>query len=177
MGRVAGLAVVGCCLLAACGSPGHKIAPSTRTPPGYLAVRAPAWPDGGSLTAPVACSATNPGRSPAVSWRPGPPGTQSYAVTVTDPDAHDFLHWAVLGLPASTRSLPAGASPGGALPGGAHELRNGFGAVGYGGPCPPPGSRHRYVLTVWAVKGEPGSVDDLRREAPYTVSLTATYGR
>ena len=39
--------------------------------------------------------------------------------------------------------------------------RNGFGSIGYRGPCPPPGDPHRYVLRVFALDSEldlpPGS--------------------
>ena len=32
------------------------------------------------------------------------------------------------------------------------EGRTDFGATGYGGPCPPEGSSHRYVFTITALK-------------------------
>lgn len=117
------------------------------------------------------------GTSPAVSWAAGPAGTTGYAVTIIDPDAHDFVHWALLDVPPSVTSLAAGISPGGALPAGAHELDNGFDKPGYGDPCPPPGSTHHYVLTVWAVGGHPGSIADLARDAVASGSVTVTYSR
>src|SRR4051812_18696849 len=60
-----------------------------------LSVTSSSWPAGGTIAARFACHGSDPGHSPAVSWQPGPAGTGSYAVTVVDPDAHDFLHWAV----------------------------------------------------------------------------------
>jgi len=55
-----------------------------------------------------------------------------------------FLHWQAFGIPATARSLPAGA-----------RLKqvglNSFHERGYGGPCPPAGRPHRYVFTLRAL--------------------------
>ena len=81
-----------------------------------------------------------------------------------DPDARGFVHWLVVGIPASADGLS-----GGALPAGAREGGNDFGRTGYGGPCPPSGS-HRYVFTLYALSealqlsGTP-TADELRRAA------------
>jgi Raf kinase inhibitor-like YbhB/YbcL family protein len=92
--------------------------------------------------------------SPHLSWSGAPEGTQSYAVTVYDPDAptaSGFWHWAVFNIPADVTELPSGAS-GSALPEGAIELRNDGGTVGYIGAAPPPGhGRHHYHVVVHAV--------------------------
>lgn len=94
---------------------------------------------------------THLGQSPPLSWSSGPAGTVGYAITMIDPDANDFVHWAVVGIPPGVTSLPAGASGGPQLPAGAIELPNDFGKKGYGGPCPPPGAPHHYVITVTAL--------------------------
>jgi Raf kinase inhibitor-like YbhB/YbcL family protein len=101
---------------------------------------------------------TGGNRSPAISWSGEPKGTQSFAVTIFDPDAptgSGWWHWTVFDIPASVHSLPAGAgglnSTG--LPAGAIEGRTDFGFSNYGGPCPPVGDKpHRYILTVYAEK-------------------------
>jgi Raf kinase inhibitor-like YbhB/YbcL family protein len=77
----------------------------------------------------------------------------SFALIVTDPDApgQTFVHWVLYGLPAETRALPE-ALPGiGQLADGGRQGRNDFGDLGYGGPCPPPGSPHHYVFTLYAL--------------------------
>ncbi len=102
------------------------------------------------------CSGAN--RSPALSWSKLPPGTKSVALTMYDPDAptgSGWWHWIVYNLPASSTGLPAGASAGTGLPAGAVQGRTDFGSAGYGGPCPPAGSKpHRYQFTVFALKVE-----------------------
>ncbi|NMM04405.1 YbhB/YbcL family Raf kinase inhibitor-like protein [Paraburkholderia sp. RP-4-7] len=93
-------------------------------------------------------------RSPQLTWRDAPAGTRSFAVTVFDQDApgRGWWHWAVAAIPATVDSLPENASASGFLKKlGAVEARNDFDIDGYGGPCPPPGKPHRYVVTVYAL--------------------------
>lgn len=93
-------------------------------------------------------------RSPQLTWHDAPAGTRSFAVTVFDPDApgRGWWHWAVAAIPATVDSLPENASASGFLKKlGAVEARNDFDIDGYGGPCPPPGKPHRYVITVYAL--------------------------
>lgn len=95
-------------------------------------------------------------RSPALEWRGAPAPTRGYAVTLYDPDAPNregWWHWIVVDIPADRTSLPStapGAKPAD-WPAEARELRTDFGVPGYGGPCPPEGALHRYVLTVYAL--------------------------
>lgn len=89
--------------------------------------------------------------SPQLSWSGFPAGTQSFAITMYDPDAPTaagFWHWAVADVPAGVSSLDAGA----ALPDGAVALRNDSGEPGYVGAAPPAGhGPHRYWVVVHAV--------------------------
>ncbi|MDO5644816.1 MAG: YbhB/YbcL family Raf kinase inhibitor-like protein [Dermabacter sp.] len=88
--------------------------------------------------------------SPALAWSEVPDGTESFAITVYDPDAptgSGFWHWVALDIPASVTSLADGE----ALPDGAREWENDYGYEGYGGPCPPEGRIHRYIHTIHAL--------------------------
>jgi len=94
---------------------------------------------------------TDSGISPQLSWSGAPAGTQSYSITLFDPDAptgSGFWHWVAWDVPSGTTSLPTGAT----LPAGAVSGGNDGGGVGYTGPCPPTGDiTHRYVFTVVAL--------------------------
>jgi Raf kinase inhibitor-like YbhB/YbcL family protein len=92
--------------------------------------------------------------SPHLAWSGAPEGTQSYAVTMYDPDAptaSGFWHWAAFNIPADVTELPAGAS-GHNMPAGAVELRNDGGTTGYIGAAPPAGhGPHHYHIVVHAL--------------------------
>jgi Raf kinase inhibitor-like YbhB/YbcL family protein len=91
-----------------------------------------------------------------LAWKNAPPGTKSFALSIIDPHpvAQNWVHWFVINIPASTSSLPEGASPK-KMPAGAVELKNSFGDIGYGGPQPPKGSgEHPYVVTLFALSVE-----------------------
>lgn len=96
--------------------------------------------------------------SPALHWSGAPAGTQSFAVTIYDPDAptgSGWWHWVVFNIPANVTGLPAGAGDAHAhtLPAGAVQARSDFGFSNYGGPCPPVGDApHHYHVTVYALK-------------------------
>lgn len=97
------------------------------------------------------------GESPQLSWENAPAGTESFAVTVYDPDAptgSGFWHWVVYNIPSGTTELKtdAGNANGKKLPKNAIQALNDGGAMGYMGPCPPPGPAHRYIITVYALK-------------------------
>ena len=89
--------------------------------------------------------------SPQLTWSGFPDETQSFALTVYDPDAptgSGFWHWAVANLPVEVTSLPAG----GALPAGALVLPNEMRLTSFAGAGPPPGTgTHRYQFIVHAV--------------------------
>ncbi|MFS8907342.1 YbhB/YbcL family Raf kinase inhibitor-like protein [Synechococcus sp. OH2] len=90
--------------------------------------------------------------SPPLTWSGAPVGTQSFALTMDDPDAPrgTFVHWVVYNLPASVTSLPEGIRSDSDLPQGAVHGQNSWGRNSYGGPCPPSGT-HRYFFTLYAL--------------------------
>jgi Raf kinase inhibitor-like YbhB/YbcL family protein len=95
--------------------------------------------------------------SPELNWTNAPKDTQSFALTVYDPDAptgSGWWHWLVYNLPANVTHLAAGAgtSAGNLLPSAAKQGRNDFGSYDFGGACPPVGNpAHRYILTLYAL--------------------------
>lgn len=109
--------------------------------------------NGGPLptnSAQAGCGGTN--QSPQIAWSAGPASTQSYALTVFDPDAPTgtgFWHWTLFNIPPGTTSLYSGF--GSAPPVGTSGLSD-YGTLGYGGPCPPVGDIvHHYIFTVYAL--------------------------
>ena len=95
--------------------------------------------------------------SPDLAWSGAPEGTQSYAVTMFDPDAptgSGFWHWAVANIPADVTSLAEGAGDetGSGIPAPAFQLPNDARAARFIGGAPPPGDRpHRYFVVVSAL--------------------------
>ncbi len=95
--------------------------------------------------------------SPALNWTAAPSGTKSFAVTLFDPDAptgSGFWHWSIFDIPATATGLEknAGNPQAHLAPAGSVQVRNDYGTIGYGGPCPPKGDKpHHYVFTVFAV--------------------------
>lgn len=76
-----------------------------------------------------------------------PPGTESLALIVDDPDAPGgtFDHWLAWNIPTSAHRIGEDG-----LPSEAEEGRNGWGRVGYDGPQPPTGT-HRYYFRLYAL--------------------------
>lgn len=95
--------------------------------------------------------------SPELNWQNAPKDTQSFAITMYDPDAptgSGWWHWSVFNISPNVNQLKAGAGNSvDQLPEGSAQARTDFGKPGYGGPCPPVGDKpHRYYFTVHALK-------------------------
>lgn len=115
-----------------------------------LRVSSPAFGQGSAIPSEHTCEGHDV--APDLAWTPPPPGTQSVALLVEDPDAPDparpttvFTHWIVTGITPTVTQLR-----GGRLPGGAVQGTNDFGTRTWGGPCPPIG-RHRYFFKIFAL--------------------------
>lgn len=91
--------------------------------------------------------------SPPLTWSEPPPGTQSLALIMDDPDAPGgvFTHWVIFSIPSDSRSFPEALPTQAELPTHALQGKNGFSRIGYGGPCPPAGRPHHYQFTLYAV--------------------------
>jgi Raf kinase inhibitor-like YbhB/YbcL family protein len=111
-------------------------------------VTSPAFKDGGAIPALYTCDGAN--ESPPLEWEGAPSGAASYALRVQDIDTpQKFIHWIVYDIKPPTTSLAAAQ-----VPPGAKQTVNSLGKPGYGGPCPPAGSKHRYLFTVLALQTE-----------------------
>ena len=124
-------------------------------PPAVIAVTSPAFQD--SVDIPARTTRAGGNVSPALSWSTLPEGTASIVILVDDPDAPGrtpFSHWVLFNVRPASPGIPEGLGreP---LPSevpGAAQGENGFGALGYDGPAPPPGRGvHRYQFQVFAL--------------------------
>ena len=116
---------------------------------------------------PYACTdAGGTGKSPPLAWRRAPAGIKTFALVVRDPDAPggSFVHWVVYNLPANTTKLDSDVPKTETIAGGGDQGVNGFGNVGYQGPCPPPGKPHHYHFHLYALdtklEFKPGATAD-----------------
>src|ERR1700738_3231088 len=95
--------------------------------------------------------------SPQLSWTGFPTQTQSFVVSMYDPQAptgSGFWHWVVGDIPGTTTALAegAGALDSDLLPDGAFQLGGDAGMARYVGGAPPAGSGvHDYFITVSAL--------------------------
>lgn len=96
---------------------------------------------------PPAYTCKGPGMSPSLRITDIPAEAVSLALIMHDPDAPggDFVHWLVWNIDSATEFIEEGA-----VPAAARQGVNGFGNIGYGGPCPPSGT-HRYVFELYAL--------------------------
>src|SRR6056297_1145161 len=86
--------------------------------------------------------------NPDLEWKNVPEGTQSFALSVKDPDAPTgtFVHWLVYDISKDKREIAENSVPG-------KQVKNNFRKEDYGGPCPPSGV-HRYFFRLYALDVE-----------------------
>jgi Raf kinase inhibitor-like YbhB/YbcL family protein len=135
------------------------------------------WSNGSSIPTAYTCKGADV--APALTWTGVPEGTVELALVVTDPDAGDFVHWIVSGIDPTATALD-----GTALPAGAVEAENSSGTTGWVGPCPPEGTSHRYLFTLYALSEsallDPGTkpadaLAIIRGNAPSSAEYTGTF--
>ena len=111
-----------------------------------------AFKDGAAIPVTYTCDGADV--SPPLAWSGVPPGTRSFALIADDPDAPagTWVHWVLYNLSAAVSELPENIAKVETLDlGGARQGRTDFRRPGYGGPCPPPGSAHRYFFKLYAL--------------------------
>ena len=126
----------------------------TRAEP--FALRSPAYGMADAIPARFTCDGDDV--SPPLEWTAPPAATASLAVLMDDLDAPggSFTHWTGWDIDAGTTDLrEAEAAPA--------QGTTDFGTTGYGGPCPPPGEDHRYVITLYALDAELGLAEGADR--------------
>jgi hypothetical protein len=116
-----------------------------------MELRSEAFQDGGVIPSRFTCEGEDV--SPPLSWKGVPPEARALVLICEDPDAPlgTFVHWLVYDLSSQTSGVPEGVPAGADAPGGARQGKNGFGGIGFGGPCPPTGPYHRYYFTLYAL--------------------------
>ncbi len=109
---------------------------------------------------------TGENQSPHLSWENAPAGTESFAITMYDPDAptgSGWWHWVVFDISPNIFEIAANAGnpSAGLMPEGTIQSVTNYGAPGYGGPCPPEGHGiHQYIITVYALKCKTLELDE-----------------
>ena len=86
--------------------------------------------------------------SPELRWENSPEETAGFAI-ICETIEGGFVHWMVFHIPAEVHHVPAGIPPQDSLPNGIRQGLNGYGKLGYSGPCPPkdaPPQRYRIRL-------------------------------
>jgi len=116
-----------------------------------MELKSAAFQDGEKIPARHTCDGQD--ISPGLSWDRVPEKAWSFTLVVDDPDAPSgtFSHWVIFNIPADRRELPEAVPSQAQLPSNARQGKNDFGQIGYGGPCPPPGSPHHYRFSLYAL--------------------------
>ena len=138
-------------IASACGGEDGKPAIEREVAPVSIEVTSTAFTEGSAI--PVRHTCDGEDVSPPLSWSGVPQETRSLALISDDPDAPGgtWVHWVYYAIPADANGLPEGIADTEALPDGAMQGRNDFKRTGYGGPCPPKGSPHRYMFKLYAL--------------------------
>jgi len=119
-----------------------------------IRLSSPAFAEGAPIPARYTCDGENV--SPPLKWSNVPPGTKSIALIADDPDAPagTWVHWVMYNIPPATTELPEALPTTEVI---LSQVRQGvtdFKRPGYGGPCPPGGSPHRYFFRLYALDTE-----------------------
>lgn len=149
--------VIGAVLLALAACGGSDQAPDVLAPvegkTATLHVTSPVFENGSQIPAAFTCDGAD--RSPELVWESVPASAQSLALIMEDPDAPGgtWTHWVAYAISPTSSGFPEGTTDG------LVQGENDFDRTGYGGPCPPTGSDHRYFFRLYALDSELGLED------------------
>jgi Raf kinase inhibitor-like YbhB/YbcL family protein len=111
--------------------------------PAPMAVTGP-WPSGSAIDNRYTCGGV--GISPPLTWTPGPEDTQGYAIVIDNMDDPSVLPWVVTNIDFAVSTALEGQVPAGGV-----VAMSAKGDRAYDPPCPPTGSTHTFVVTVYAL--------------------------
>ncbi|MGF7118139.1 YbhB/YbcL family Raf kinase inhibitor-like protein [Methanobacterium oryzae] len=116
-----------------------------------IAIASEIFSEGSVIPLKYTCDGEN--ISPPLRWDLIPENTASFALLCEDPDAPGgtFIHWILFNIPADTKELLSGIKEEKKLDNGAIQGKNDFERIGYGGPCPPSGTKHRFIFKILAL--------------------------
>jgi len=117
-------------------------------PMGTLTIKSSAFKNNETIPRKYTCDGENV--NPLIEILGVPKEAKSLALIMDDPDATGgvtWTHWLVWNIDPQTTYIEEDTLPPGAI-----EGKTSFGKTGYGGPCPPRGSKpHRYMFKVYAL--------------------------
>ena len=124
-----------------------------QTPP--LIMTSSAWEDGGVIPDKYTQAAGPTAPSPELKWTQVPPGTQSFALLMHDPEPvlnkgskMDITHWLIWNIPPTATGLQEAVAQG-ELPDGSRQVS--LRGNGYMGPGAPAGPYHHYTFEIYAL--------------------------
>mgnify|MGYP000318300590 CR=1 FL=1 len=120
-----------------------------------LVIKSPVLTPGQDIPVKYTCDGDD--ISPPLMWSNYPDNTKSFLLIMYDPDAPGglFIHWVLYDIPSSINSISENIPKKEVIEGVGKQGINDFGYIGYGGPCPPPGSKHRYIFVILALDVKP----------------------
>ena len=138
-----------------------------------IEISSSAFEEGGAIPRRHTCDGEDVSLS--LSWSRLPQDTRSLVLICDDPDASvgTWVHSVLYGLSPDVTALPEGVPSDEDGLAGARQGTNDFRRIGYGGPCPPRGSTHRYFFKLYAVD----SVTEIPSGARVKDVLKAIEGR
>jgi Raf kinase inhibitor-like YbhB/YbcL family protein len=166
--RLAGIVALSALALATA-APAAAQTPAAQPPAGGrgpanppLIMTTTAWEDGGVIPNKYTMAAGTTAVSPELKWSQVPPGTQSFALLMHDPEPvlakgskMDITHWLIWNIPGTSTGLGEGVAAG-ELPDGSRQVS--LRANAYMGPGAPPGPYHHYTFELYAL--------DIKLEVP-----------